>query len=315
MSYLFGNGFRVKSFYHATNVVKDMSPVAEFHKRVFGTETITIPYGMNRWASFTWLGDVPVETTSPNVSYATPKRMFLQLAGNHWAPSVFWVDDLADGLHRFASAGYRFTNLLNGRPVEGVPNETPEHAQHVYANPFQTGVEWGLYQMDRESPITELILANTDPFEHAGSYLPHPAREGFVNVERHAQHCVVTDDAEKTLTFLVEGLGGEVFAHRQSRVLGTNSTFVSLGTRPFTVEVAEPFADGGARRDLQHNGAIYHRLDLHVGDLDAAIRHLESVGVGFEAQGDSFVTLDPSDCCGLRYGLFAKLADNDPRLG
>lgn len=125
MSYMFGNGFRVRSFYHATNVVRDMSAVAEFHRRVFGTETVTIPYMLNRWASFTWLGDVPVETTSPNISYATPKRMFLQLAGNHWAPAVFWVEDIADCLHRFAGAGYRFANLMNGRPVEGVPDDTP----------------------------------------------------------------------------------------------------------------------------------------------------------------------------------------------
>lgn len=168
--------------------------------------------------------------------------------------------------------------------------------------------------MDRESPVTELVRANTDPFEHAESYTPPQAREGVVNVVRHAQHCVVTDDTEKTLRFLVDALGGAVFAQRENAELGTSSTFVSLGSRPFTVEVAQPFANGAALRDLECNGGIYHRLDLLVDDLDAAIHHVESVGVGFEVKSDSFVVLDPNDCCGLRYGLFAELADNDPRL-
>ncbi|MEV7005153.1 VOC family protein [Streptosporangium sp. NPDC051022] len=315
MSFHFGNGFRVRSLFHTTSVVRDMKPVADFHRRVFGTETITIPYAMNRYAHFTFIGDVPVEATSPNVAFATAKRTFLQLAGNHWSPAVFWVDDLPDAIHACdVRHGYRFTHLFDGRPVEGSPADRPEHAIQVYSNPFETGVDWGLYEMDQDHVNTQRTRQNADPFEYAGSYTPAPPRDDIVSVERHAQHAVVTDDPAKTLRFLVDALGGTVFAESENKVLGTRSTFLTLGDRPCTVEVAEPVGPGGAARDLERNGSIYHRLDFKVHDLDAAVRHLERENIGLEAKGDDFVVLDPKDTNGLRYGLFADLQAGDPRL-
>ncbi|GII63874.1 hypothetical protein Skr01_39590 [Sphaerisporangium krabiense] len=315
MSFLFGSGFRVRSFFHATSVVRDMRPIAEFHRRVFGVETTTIPYAMNRYAHFAFIGDVPIEATSPNLAFATAKRTFLQLAGNHWSPAVFWTDDLQDGLHGFdVRHGYRFTHLFDGRPVEGVPDNRPEHAIQVYSNPFQTGVDWGLYEMDPEKADTQRTYQNVDPFELVGSYTPAAPRDDVVSVERHAQHAVVTDDPAKTLRFLVDGLGATVFSESENKELGTRSTFLTLGVRPFTVEVAEPIGPGGAARDLERNGSIYHRLDFKVHDLDAAVRHLERENIGLEARGDGFVVLDPKDTNGLRYGLFAELESGDPRL-
>ncbi|MDF5752856.1 VOC family protein [Spongiactinospora sp. TRM90649] len=317
MDFMFGKGFQVRSFFHATSVVYDMGLIADLHKRVFGVETTTIPYMSARFAHFTFIGDVPIEATSPNLAYATPKRMFLQLAGNHWSPAVFWIDDALDFTHLTGLRhGYRYTHLMDGKPVEGVPENRPEHAIHLYSNPFQTGVDWGMYEMDENSPNTKATYRNVDPFEEAGSYTPPPARDDVVSVVRHAQHSVVTDDPAKTLRFLVDALGGEVFAETENKTLNTRSTFLTLGkVRPFTVEVAEPYGPGGPAQDLEKNGSIYHRLDFKVHDLDAAVRHLERENIGLEAKGDDFVVLNPKDTHGLRYGLFADLQPGDPRNG
>ncbi len=311
----FGDGFQVRSFFHATSVVADMTVVADLHRRLFGVESTTLGYVMHRWATMAIIGDVSVEATCPNLDYASPKRMFLQLAGNHWSPAVFWVDDVVDGMYHGRTAhGYGYTHQWGGGPVEGIPEGRPEHAVQVYSNPFQTGIDWGLFEMDASMPVTQMIYEQVSPFELTGTYTPLPPRDDVVSVERHAQHCVVTDEPEKTLRFLVDALGGTVFDETHHAPTNARSTFVSLGVqRPFTVEVAVPTGPGAAATDLARNGSIYHRLDFKVHDFDAALRHVEREGIALETKGDDFVVLDPRDTHGLRYGLFAELHAHDPR--
>lgn len=314
MEYRFGNGFAVRSFYHTTTVVKNMSETKELFQRLFGAPSMTIPYAMNRYAQFTFLGDVPLESTSPNTEYATAKRMFLQLAGDHWTAPVFWTRDLDDGVHRFAlDHGIKVTDLWTGMPVNGV-SEGPMGGKHYYTSVFDAGVDCGLYEFDDKEPRTTTTRSNTDPFTLAGTYEPPAPRQDVISVERHAQHVIVTSEQDRVVRFFADVLGGKIFHQAENEQLATQSTYISLGERPFTMEVATPTGDGDAARDLDRLGTIYHRLDLKVHDLDAAVAHAEKCGVQIAARGDGFAVIGPDGANGLRFGLFRDLAPGDPRL-
>jgi hypothetical protein len=72
---------------------------------------------------------------------------------------------------------------------------------------------------------------------------------------------------------------------------GTRNALVLIGDT--LVDLAEPVADGLAGTDLQKNGEIHHSVTWKVRDVEAASRHLVSVGVTIIDRDQHTLIADP----------------------
>jgi hypothetical protein len=81
------------------------------------------------------------------------------------------------------------------------------------------------------------------------------------------------------------------------------------------VELHKPLSsETRAGRDLAANGELPHACTFTVRDLEAAERHVESLGIGVERAPTRF-TLDPADAFGAVYSFTERVVPGDPRVG
>jgi hypothetical protein len=323
MPYL-ANGFQVAGFFHTTSVVDDLGAMADFHRNLFGVESVTLPYDTDncRYASFAFVGDLCLDTICPEQDYDSSLREFRFRVGEHWSwPSVY-IEDMQDciyQLHDRHGLRLRSFNAPKG-PVVGLPavvapstnlSETMDVLRIVFTHPWETGIEWELLEI--EPDFAQSNFTGLDGrWEREWSFQPPPPSS--IGAEYHSMHTVVADDATLAARFLVDVCGGQVFHETDNTALGTHSLYISLGTRwPTTIEIAVPTRDGPARQDLQRNGNIYHCLTYKVQSLDKAADHLKRHGIGLETESEGLLVTDPRDCHGLRYGFTEELAPHDPR--
>jgi hypothetical protein len=310
------SGFKVTGLFHATNVVRDLVGVRELHERLFGVKTMTIPYAFGRYANFCLVADVPIDSTSPAHDVNSSRRLFWELVGDHWSPATLWIEDMQDCIYQLHELrGFSLTRYGDGSPIVGVPagagSEDVVRIAVAFTNADETGVQWGLYEADSDIVATE-SFRRIDPRTVDG-WTPLPPSEDSVGQIVHSHHTIVVNDMRPTVDFLVQMLDATVFYEEENVAFGTKSTYVSLGTRASTFEIAVPISDGPAKLDQWRNGNTYHALNFKVRDLDRAVEHLRRIGVGIEIRAEGIITTDPKDCHGLRYGLTAELPPNDPR--
>lgn len=305
------SGFRVAGLFHVTNVVRDLKGMRDFHSRLFGVETVTSPYALGRYATLCLVGDVLIDSTCPAHDVYSPRRVFAELVGDHWSPVALWIEDMQDCIFQLHEMRrLTLTAYSDGMPIVGSPVGVGGMSI-AFTAADETGVQWGLYEADIEVTRSDLFQ-RLDP-RASESWRPAPPAEHSVGQQVHSHHTIVVDDNGPTVAFLVDILGGEIFFEGENVALGAKSTYVSIGTRPITVEIAVPYSDGPAQRDQARNGNIYHALNFKVDDLDRAVKHLGGIGVGIETRTEELVITDPKDCHGLRYGFTAALPPLDPR--
>jgi catechol 2,3-dioxygenase-like lactoylglutathione lyase family enzyme len=305
-------GLKITKYFHPTFMVHDLADATAFYQRVFGATSLTIPYSDqgHAYRTLTVIADTCIENISPEQTFLSQFRMYLDIVGNHWFFPCFYVADMQDAVYQLHHRHrIRLTASGSGFPVVGLPPGN-ELRTLLYTHPADTGIMWEFWEGEQEWFRTNPLA---DPRMKPGWVQKQPASDDKMAVEYLAHQTVLVRDPTLAIKFLVGICGGQVFSEGEDALLGSRSTWISLGEEPVVFEIAQPIHDGPRRDDLLRVGNTAHSVTFKVRNLESAAEHLMRQGVALETRSDRLIITDPETCHGLRFGFTQSLGTSDPR--
>jgi catechol 2,3-dioxygenase-like lactoylglutathione lyase family enzyme len=307
--------------FHVTHIVDDGDLARSTYQRLFARPIVDAGYWDlgGRWAIFVYVGDVWVEAALPN---ARPSglRSFTNRFGSRLHSLAWYVrnvdqiaNDLRDANIRFAEDPDPAVAYRSFQSTENAVRTVPRHGaiplppgyRHAYPADWLSGV---IYTHFRD---THGMLEFCEPTSYhvMPPRLPDPdmcaPSDDPLTLVRSSHHTIVVPDASAAATFWVERFGATRLYEGDNDLIGSNSSWVSVGEGAGTVlEFAQPAADGPAKADLERCGLpILHAVTFLVTDLDRVRAHLASEGFAIESDNGSSIVTDPSTTAGARFGF------------
>ena len=115
---------------------------------------------------------------------------------------------------------------------------------------------------------------------------------------------VVTDRSAAT-SLWQDAFGASLLSSSTNSVFGTRSNFIRIGADPGTViELAEPLESGVVAQEFARTQtSMLFSANFLVGDLEATLEHVNSVGLGIDAHDDTLALTEISPDLGARFGF------------
>jgi hypothetical protein len=294
--------------FHLIHVVDDEDEVDAWYDEVFSPARFAPRHWLDpekRWASLSMIGDFMIEVieASPapeDQSMALSK--FHNRFGQHFHSLAWYTDAATVGVlfGRFRRLGIRIA-----KPGGGLfPDGDIDPGSTIYTHPKDTFgqlefVDVGDTWLDR------------DPRFQPGWSSAYWRDEHPLGIARVSHLTTVVTDLDRARDLFAGPLEGRVL-HRETSAVA-ESVFVLVGNDT-VVELAKPTASGSRlAADLAANGELPHACTFTVGDLDAAERHIDKVGVRVADRGGDTFTLEPADCFGAVYAFTTNVVPGDPR--
>jgi hypothetical protein len=263
------------------------------------------------YCTFTLIADVLMDSVDPSRYVIDGRQMYEsvtkpQLNGLGWG-----VDgDLEELYFDLVEHGIRSVDQ-EGRPAgpDAVPIAAFSSVPLIFTTPETSGIRYQFMPASR--------IENWDPSDprwDPGWVVPPPSPNDPLGIEFCAFHTIVTANAARAHTVLVDVLGGSIIWESDIGLSDTHSVFIALADAVF--EIAVPGnGDSLAKRDLKGRSPsdAYHTLTWKVSDLDNAAEHLRRSGVRITARDDSTLIVNPSDALGIPWRFTDATVPNDPR--
>ena len=299
----------IREFFHLIHVIEDEDEVDAWYQAVFSPQ-IFQPKGWaeseKRWASLGVISDTVIEVLQPSSATedgGMPLTRFAARFGQHFHSLAWYIDieDVRPLFRRVRAAGIRVAKPGGGMFPEG----DVDPGITIFTHPKDTAgqVEFeGLRDHWKQK----------DPRLQPGWSADWWRDEHPLGIVRTSHLTTVVSDLDRARQVYVDVFGGQLVHEEKSEV--AESAFVALG-RNTIVELAHPTTPGSRLAgDLAAHGELPHACTFRVGDLEAAERHLDKVGVGVADRSGETITLDPADCFNAVYAFTTRDLPGDPRL-
>jgi catechol 2,3-dioxygenase-like lactoylglutathione lyase family enzyme len=288
------------------HIVDDFDSTAELYDRLFAPDV----YAPKHWSDFDkrWalLGVVGpdfvleiMEASRDPADAGSPLPRFYNRHGNH-LHSFAWLVDAADHrqlAERMGKAGIRvLTPYGSLEPQNGAPG-----ASTFFTHPKDTfgQLEFQAWSADTPSP------PHTRSDWDAAPWREHPI--GLVGMSHLT---TVVADLERAKSFYENLLDAPTFFEETT---GDRRSAFALVGEDTVVEIAQPLGDDSPLAvDLATHGELPHAMTFKVLDVDAAARHVQSLGIGI-ARDETTVRLDPSDMHDAVVAFTTRRLPGDPR--
>jgi catechol 2,3-dioxygenase-like lactoylglutathione lyase family enzyme len=299
----------ITEFFHLIHIVDNEDDVDQWYDAVFSPNRFSDKHWFDlekRWASLSLIGDFMIEVIEPSDDpdhQGAPLGRFRNRFGQHFH-SLSWYTD-AGGIKplfdRIRALGVRVAQPGGGMFPDGDIDPGPT----IFTHPKDTFGQLEFVDVSEH-------WSDTDPRFQPGWSSAWWAESHPLGIRRVSHFTTIVTDLDRAQALYEHGLG----ARRLSN--STNSTqesvFMFVGNET-VVELARPIGTGTPiAHDLDANGELPHACTFLVGDLEAAERHVDKVGVRVAGRSEETLTLNPDDCFGARYAFTTMALDGDPRL-
>ncbi len=277
----------IREFFHLIHVVDDIASANERFGALFGEARFNENWSDldRRWASFMMLGDTMVELIQPSDAPEDRQQALTKFHGRfgqHLHSLSWYVDeeDMPALFEAFLGEGVRVVKP-GGGPF---PDGTKDPGQTIFTHPKDTagqmefvGVHGGPLPFDPRS---------------SAAWTPTPPGVSPHTLLGVSHFTMGTIDPLK-----LKELYERVMSARTLRE-EASSVFLRVGSQS-VVELAAPVAaDSLLGRDVAANGELPHAVTFRVADLEAAERHVATVGVRVVERAGEAVVLAPDDMFG-----------------
>jgi hypothetical protein len=305
--------FRITRMYHPSAHAPDLTEVESWLERVFGSKSANISETFKgrdagdyptTYSTFTPMADVLMDTIAPTLYVLNGVQQYPSVDKPH-LKTIGWFAENSEGIYSsLRAAGIAMVDQY-GKPAE--TEEAPRSAGGAMPLYFTTPESAGL----RHEVLPDFPFAldhRNAPGWTAGT------AEGPLGVERCAFHTLLTDNPQRQLHTLVDGLGGTIFHEGRDEVIGATASYVHLGDTVLQVAVPDQGTAAHADWTTTAPNDTYHSLTFKVADLNRAAEHLKSQGVGIRSQTADTLITDPETSIGVPWGFTTRLVPGDPRV-
>jgi catechol 2,3-dioxygenase-like lactoylglutathione lyase family enzyme len=292
----------IRELFHFMQIVDDFDAAQSFYDALLTPDTY-MPKSWSdfdkRWASLGVIGpDFVLEIMEPSSvpeDQGLPLPKFHNRHGQHWHSLSWYVDadDMSALIDRLRDYGVR---VITPYPTEeAVPGTIFTHPKDTFGQLEIQGFTGGQQRDPR--------FSQGKPSDRW--------TDGPLGLMRASHLTTGVLDLERAQDFYTTCLEAKVF--HSSSGPDRDSVFVLVGTETI-VELARPNTeDSLLGRDLAEHGELPHAATFTVADLDAASRHIESIGLHVDHIGDEAIAIDPAQSFGALIAFTSARIPNDPR--
>lgn len=284
-------------------IVDDFDSAQRFYDGLLEPETF-MPKSWSdfdkRWASLGVIGpNFVLEIMEPSAlpeDQAAPLPKFRSRHGQHWHSFSWFVDadDMPSLIERLRGQGVR---VISPYPTgEEVPKTIFTHPKDTFG----------------QLEIQSLTAGNDerDP-RFAEGWSAARWLEGPLQLERASHLTLVVPELDQARTVYEKCL--EAVPFHEATTTDRESVYLLVGTET-VIELARPRStDSRIGQDLARHGAIPHATTFKVRDLGVALRRVEDLGLRYESDGGSTVTLDPEQTLDAVISFTDATLPGDPR--
>jgi catechol 2,3-dioxygenase-like lactoylglutathione lyase family enzyme len=281
--------FELPKVFHVSHVVDDLDAAVTWYEEMFSPRVWQHTELFGTSLALLVIGDVVLMPMQPTTDHPTAPGRFKERFGTCLHSLALYVDQPVALIDHLRSRGLRLTGSAG--------TELRDPQDEIWTQPRETPLLFEFFE-----PRPSMNDPRLEEHDWSSEYWRGTHPLGIVSC------CLtlVTADGESATRFLVDALRGKVVHERSAVPYGTKSAFVALSDEVM-IEVAEPIeADSDAGRDLARK-ATFHAVTFQVADLERAVAHVESKGVGVERPGPGHVVLNRNDCLGVNF----RLTDRD----
>ena len=280
--------------YHVTQCAGDIETTKRAFGRLFSRPATEGNVALGRRALFCRISDLLVEVMVPGAS-ATTLNEFVDRFGHHFHSCAFYVEGI-DGLaEHLRGQGIRIIDTDGHRITDKVPIPRFGGTGPVmFTHPADTFgmLEFKERQEDDGQPEhapEDAVTSQDDP----------------LGIRKFAYLSIVVTDRSAATSLWQDAFGASLLSSGTNSVLGTQSNFIRIGADPGTViELGEPLESGVVAQEFARTQtSILFSANFVVGDLEATLEHVNSVGLGIDAHDDSLALTESSPDLGARFGF------------
>jgi catechol 2,3-dioxygenase-like lactoylglutathione lyase family enzyme len=298
----------IREFFHLMQIVDDFDEASAAYEKLLSPQVFMAKSWSDfdkRWASLSVIGsDFVLEIMEPSKldeDGQSPLPKFHRRHGQHWHSMSWFVDaaDLNPMMDRVREHGMRVID-----PYSAMAGDQPYVTRTFFTHPKETFGQLEFQGLEDGND-------HRDPRFSPGFSSAYWRDEHPLGIERMSHITTIVSDLDRARGFYNDVLEAPVFY--EETTADRRSAFVKVGTDT-VVELARPTSEGSRlAADMARHGELPHSMTFKVRDLDAAARHVDSVGIGIIERTDDTILLDPRALANALVGFTTRVLPNDPR--